>query len=117
MLHVVHPSRRVSHYRFSGRSSVALIAAINTPAILSSSILARTRSQPAPGEIERESKYDPIKGNQQFVQSGCTELEPIDQGDRQQGHAPDDDQLPRSTTVDQIISPRRLPGRVQHPSA
>src|ERR1700674_3396673 len=97
--------RTVLLCRFSGRSSVARIAAIDTPAILSSSILARTCAQPPPGEIEREGKYDPIKGNQQLVQGGRADLEPINQSDRQQRHAPDDDQLPRSTTVDQIISP------------
>src|ERR1700730_2081105 len=97
--------QRASLYRLSGRSSVALIAAIDAPAILSSSILARTRAQPPPGEIERESKYDPVKGDQQFVQGWCADLEPINQGDRQQRHAPDDEQLPRSATVDHFSAP------------
>src|SRR5450759_4618528 len=97
--------RPVSLYRYSGRSSVVLIAAVGVPAILASSIFARPRAKPPPGEIERERKYDPVKGQQQLVERGRTGLEPVDQGNRPQRHAPDDEHLPGSTAVDHFSVP------------
>src|SRR5665811_1886883 len=97
--------RPVSLYRYSGRSSVVPIAAVGVPAILASSILARPRAEPPPGEIERERKYDPVKGHEQLVQRGRAVLEPVDQGNRPQRDAPDNEHLPRSTTVDHFSAP------------
>ena len=52
--------------QYSGRSRV-LIAAVRTPAVVSSSIFARPGTKPPPGKKGPDSKYDPIKRKKEIV--------------------------------------------------